>query len=147
MVQDFQNAALQGEWDSFRTGILTRRNDRHAKLAAQNAALQQQRQMRNAQSAQRTAALDERMDALNARFADGAVAATYNAQRVHDAVVPAKEAAGTNSPKEKVQHCLGERAHWIDCQTKYAADSRPCNAYLSALEQCVSKTVMDSNMV
>lgn len=138
MVNDFQNQSLQDEWNSFRTGILERRNERHGSLTTHNAALQQQRQVRAEQSKQRTAALDEKVDSLNARFADTTVALEYDADRLNSQFqAPVAQ--------EKVQHCLGERAHWIDCQQKYAVDSRPCNAYLVALEKCVSKRIVDSN--
>jgi hypothetical protein len=37
----------------------------------------------------------------------------------------------TENLEKEVKHCLGERVLDV-CQQKYANDSRPCNAYLSA---------------
>jgi hypothetical protein len=139
MVREFQNQALQNEWNSFRTSVLTHRNEREQKLAHQNGALLQERQMRMTSIANRNAALDDRLDSLNAKFSDISVALEYDTARVQEKFGELK----AESPEE-VQHCLGERVHWMFCQQKYALDSRPCNAYLGALEKCVNKTIVDS---
>jgi hypothetical protein len=93
-----------------------------------------------AAAAQRNAALDDHLESLNARFTDTSIALEYDSARVQERFGGEQKA----ETPEKVQHCLGERAHWIDCQTKYAVDSRPCNEYLSAFEKCVNKTIVDS---
>jgi hypothetical protein len=139
MVREFQNQALQNEWNSFRTSVLTHRNEREQKLAHQNGALLQERQMRAAEVAQRNAALENRIDSLNAKFTDISVALEYDTARVQEKFGEQK----LENPE--VKQCLGERVHWMFCQQKYADDGRPCNAYLSELEKCVNKTIMDSN--
>jgi hypothetical protein len=140
MVKDFRNQALQDEWNGFRTSILTHRAERQQNLAHQNGALLQQQQIQAAAAAQRNAALDDHLESLNARFTDTSIALEYDSARVQERFGGEQKA----ETPEKVQHCLGERAHWIDCQTKYAVDSRPCNEYLSAFEKCVNKTIVDS---
>jgi hypothetical protein len=140
MVRDFRNQALQNEWNTFRTSVLTHRAERQQNLAHQNGALLQQRQMRATEVAQRNAALDDRLDTLNAKFTDISVGLEYDTARVQEKFGEPK----TENLEKEVKHCLGERVHWMFCQQKYANDSRPCNAYLSALETCVSKTIVDS---
>jgi hypothetical protein len=140
MVREFQNQALQNEWNSFRSSVLTHRAERQQSLAHQNGAVLQERQMRMASVANRNAALDNRLDSLNAKFTDIAIALEYDTARVQEKFVGEQKTEGP----EKVEHCLGERVHWMFCQQKYAEDSRPCNAYLSALETCVNKTILDS---
>lgn len=140
MVRDFQNQALQNEWNSFRSSVLNHRAERQQNLAHQNGALLQERQKRAAEVAYRQAALDNRLDTLNAKFSDISVALEYDTARVQEKFGEQK----LDNPEKEVQHCLGERVHWMFCQQKYADDGRPCNAYLNALEQCVSKTIVDS---
>jgi hypothetical protein len=140
MVRDFQNQALQNEWNSFRSSVLTNRAERQQKLAHQNGALLQERQKRVTEVEKRNAALDNRLDSLNAKFSDISVALEYDTARVQEKFGEQK----TENLEKEVKHCLGERVHWMFCQQKYADDSRPCNAYLSALEKCVNKTIVDS---
>jgi len=120
--------------------VIQRRNER---LQMMQAAAQENHQKRQAAAAQRQmrmAQVEASLDRMQAKFTDDSVALEYDAdrlnkkfgfQQVHDDI-----------DKESVPlPCLGPRAHWIDCQKKFAPDNRPCNFYVQALEECVRQTI------
>jgi hypothetical protein len=89
--------------------------------------------------------IDNSIDDLNAKFADTAIALQHDANRMLEKFkIPEnfiQDSEGSINKDSKPLPCLGQRAHWIDCQKKYASDSRPCNAYFEALEKCVLDTI------
>lgn len=135
-MRDFSNQTLQEEWNKFRTDVLNRRNERVQRRAA---SLQQQQATTDREiqeMKQKLESLQSTVDKANADFADGSIALEYDADRVLQALDP-------NSGKmQPLSQCLGERAHWIDCSKKYSVDTRPCDAYLKALEVCVQNTIL-----
>lgn len=139
-MRDFQNQAVQEEWDKFRTSVLVRRREREQAMSAAEIQLSRDREARNAERAQRMSGLDETIDGLSAKFADDAVALEY------DAAALAKKYTGGEGrvagSSGKVYPCLGPRAHWLDCTKKYLHDTRPCDAYLTALEKCVNEAIV-----
>ena len=139
IVRDFQNKAVQDQWNVFRASVLGRRHDRHALLlqAAQQAEAQQA--SRAAQANERMKRLDDAIETMNAKFSDQVVAASYDAdhyisQYASDAPASSKDVA--------VSPCLGPRAHWMFCAQKYVNDTRPCDAYLAVLERCVQDAII-----
>jgi predicted transcriptional regulator len=136
---------LQKEWDGFRTSVLSRRQERIQALSQEHAALEHQRQARTVRLKQLHERIDETIDDLNAKFADSAVALQYDANRLLDKFhTPenfTQETKDSINKDSKPLPCLGQRAHWMDCQKKYSSDSRPCNAYFEELEKCVLGTI------
>jgi hypothetical protein len=144
IVRDFQNQTLQQEWDKFRTSVLIRRNERAKALNEAQVAQKQQREVQAALLAQRKASLDQAIDEMNAKFSDEAIALEYDASKLLQKFQAPAILTVVYDDIDKDSRplpCLGQRAHWMDCQKKYAADSRPCNAYVEALEQCVKDTI------
>jgi hypothetical protein len=92
--------------------------------------------------------LDAQLDTLNATFADASVALEYDARVLYnkfetaDSQQQKQSERGQNSNKKASVPCLGPRAHWMDCVTKYRVDTRPCDSYLTTLERCVQETVV-----
>ena len=134
IARDFQNEELQSAWKTVQVSILDRRSERDRHVAEVSARLQAATQKMEAWKAQ-NAELDNKIEDLRAKFSDGKVALDYDARNMADLL---KE----HQPWKKEMPCLGQRAHWIDCQKKYALDSRPCDAYVDALERCVNETVV-----
>lgn len=96
-----------------------------------------------AQRRQRMVATESAIETLNANFADISIELEHDAKVLLDKFggLSAKELDDPDK-ESKPLPCLGPRAHWIDCQRKYApVDSRPCNFYVQALEDCVQKTI------
>lgn len=114
--------------------ILDRRSERDRRVAETSARLEAATKQMEAWKAQ-NAELDNKIEDLRAQFADAKVALDYDAKNVSDLLQQ-------HRPWKKEMPCLGQRAHWIDCQKKYALDSRPCDAYVDALERCVNETVV-----
>lgn len=161
IIQDFQNEQLQQAWNKVQISMLERRGQRtQAELEAE-AQLQANRQA--AQVAQaRSAQLTQAMERLKAQFTDEAVAFEYDVknlmQKQQGALALGEEAqdannhhhsssissssGGDENAENKALPCLGPRAHWIDCQKKYALDSRPCDSHLQALEKCVRQSIL-----
>ena len=136
---DFQNQAIQDAWKTVQVSVLEQRQARNAVVDATAAQLQAQAQESQAWAA-RNAQLDEALEGLRAQFSDAQVAVQYDANQLASSLRTA--AAPANA-----MPCLGQRAHWIDCQTKYAADSRPCHPYVEALERCVTQAVVQKENV
>ena len=136
-MRDFSNQTLQDEWNKFRTDVLSRRHERVQKQAAALQKQQAETQARQAQDQQYIQALQEKIEAMNAEFSDKSIALQYDTDR-------ALQQSSNSTAVKPISHCLGERAHWIDCSTKYALDTRPCDAYLAALEACVKDTIIAS---
>ena len=134
IAKDFQNEEIQKAWKTVQVSVLERRaeRDRHVEETAAN--LQGSAKQMEAWAA-RNAELDNTIEELRAKFSDGKVALDYDAKNV-------AEMLRENQPSQKEMPCLGQRAHWIDCQKKYALDSRPCDAYVDALERCVKEAVV-----
>jgi hypothetical protein len=84
---------------------------------------------------ERISELDNSIEQAKAKFTDEKVALAYDTRNV-------EQILSENQPWQKEMPCLGQRAHWIDCQKKYALDSRPCDAYVDALERCVNEAVL-----
>jgi hypothetical protein len=148
IVRDFQNQSLQNEWDKFRMSVLVRRNERSVALSQSQIALEQQRQARMAISSQRHARLDQSIDELNAKFSDESIALQYDASSLLQKFETPENVSRVYDDIDKDSKplpCLGQRAHWIDCQKKYAKDPRPCHAYVEALERCVVRTISKVN--
>jgi hypothetical protein len=141
-VRDFQSQLLQEEWNKFGTSILIRRNERLQRLQAAATENQQKRHVEAAARQQRMATIDAAMDEMQAKIADQTVAIDYDASQLLYKFRGWTDNVNVDADKEsKPLPCLGQRAHWIDCQRKYAADSRPCNFYVAALEECVQRTI------
>ena len=114
--------------------ILERRAERDRHVEETSARLEAATKQLEAWASRNTE-LDNRIEDLRAQFSDGKVALEYDAKNV-------AEVLGKNQAWKKEMPCLGQRAHWIDCQKKYALDSRPCDAYVDALEKCVNEAVI-----
>lgn len=128
--------------------VLVHRNERATNFNQTQMALEQQRQARMAMASQRHVRLDQSIDALNAQFSDSAVALKYDASNLlqkFEAPENISHVYDDIDKDSKPLPCLGPRAHWMDCQKKYAMDPRPCNAYVEALEKCVVSTVSKAN--
>ena len=121
---------------------MQRRAERVRGLAEAAAERERSRTAARQARQQRLGRLDESAEALRARFADLSVASDYDADRLlgRYGFLAGREYADPGKESRPLP-CLGPRAHWIDCQKKYAPDSRPCNHYVRALEDCVRKTV------
>jgi hypothetical protein len=146
IVRDFQSKLLQDEWNKFGTTIVHRRNERLQRLQAAVNENQQKRSAYTAMQQPRLAALDAQMDQLSATIADQTTAMDYDASQLVQKYRKWIDFKNNNEmdaieKDSKPLPCLGQRAHWIDCQKKYAADSRPCNFYVTALEECVTRTI------
>lgn len=142
ILRDFQNQAVQDEWNKYRASILMRRNERLQHLAETTQRLQQQRQARAADFNKKNALLDETIDKFQSQFHDIAVALEYDVKRASERYVfKPKEGIELDS---KPLPCLGERAHWMDCQKKYVEDTWPCHPYVEALEKCVNRAIAEN---
>jgi predicted nuclease with TOPRIM domain len=149
MLQDFQNEVLQHEWNKYRVGVLQRRQNRDGEVRLQQE--QQQLQQNNAALLQRTQQLDSEIDTLSAKFSDLSKAVDFDVQqlgekhRIHF-TAEAPKAQPSNGITKRLTttstECLGPRAHVTDCLSKYKNDVRPCDAYIDALEACVSNVVV-----
>jgi hypothetical protein len=139
---------LQTEYDSFRQKVLTRRNERIHQAAAALEASYAQRQAAVAARAPRIAAVEETLEGMEARFTDAAIALEYDAQRLLEKFGAPSSSSNrdpdNNNPKSRPKQlpCLGERAHWMDCSKKYVQDTRPCDAYVRALERCGNEAII-----
>jgi hypothetical protein len=142
IVQDFQNEQLQQAWNKVQISMLERRGQRTQ--AEQEAEAQLQANRQAAQVAQaRSAQLTEAMERFKAKFTDEAVAFEYDVKNLlqkQQALLNDNE--NNNAESSKPLPCLGPRAHWIDCQKKYALDSRPCDSHLQALEKCIRQSIL-----
>lgn len=150
---------LQEEWNKFGTSILVHRNERLQKLQQATQQYQHERQLHSIQYQQRMEELDNSIDTMQATITDQLVENEYEVQKLLHQYSHWIPSATTNTTtndiissdaSEEVKDskplpCLGERAHWIDCQKKYSVDSRPCNYYVQALEQCVHRTMFGGN--
>ena len=134
IAKDFQNEEIQKAWKSVQVSVLERREARDRHVEETSAKLQESAKRMEAWAA-RNAELDNTIEDLRAKFSDGRVALDYDAKNVAEII-------RQNQAGEKEMPCLGQRAHWIDCQKKYALDSRPCDAYVDALERCVKEAVV-----
>ena len=142
IVRDFQSKILQEEWNKFGTSVIIRRNERLQELEQATAQYQQQRHLASISRQQRMEALDTSIDEKQANITDLLVANEYDADKLMQKYGHWIDAEIDDPNRDsKPLPCLGERAHWIDCQNKYAVDSRPCNFYVSALEQCVQRAL------
>jgi hypothetical protein len=143
-VQDFQNKQLQQAWNKVQVSMLERRGQRTRAEQEADAQLQANRQA--AQVAQaRSAQLTEAMERLKAKFTDEAVAFEYDVKNLlqkQQAVLANSDGEDNNTESSKALPCLGPRAHWIDCQKKYALDSRPCDSHLQAMENCIRQSIL-----
>jgi exonuclease VII large subunit len=150
-VRDFQSKVLQEEWNKFGISVLHRRNERLQMVQEKMAENQQRRSVQAAERQLRMQSMDAALDGMRAKFADQATALSYDAEQLlqkfgaqqqQTTTTTAKTGGATTADKDsKPLPCLGQRAHWMDCQKKYAADSRPCNPYVQALEECVQRTI------
>jgi hypothetical protein len=139
---------IQDEWNKFGTRIVQRRNERLQRLQAVVSERESQRHAILAAQQERQSRVDAELDRLMATMADQTVALDYDATQLLAKYGSWTTKEISDPDKEsKPLPCLGPRAHWIDCQTKYKADSRPCNFYVTALEECVTQTIGQSVMV
>jgi hypothetical protein len=141
IIRNFQSKVLQEEWNKFGTSLLIRRNERLQRLQERFAELQHQRHLASVARQQRMVSLDTALDQMQATFADQAVALEYDTTKLIKQYSHWLDIKVEEERDSKPLPCLGQRAHWIDCQTKYSADSRPCNFYVTALEECVQRTI------
>ena len=135
IAKDFQNEELQKAWRTVQGSIVDKMKGRDHLVAETSARLQSSTMQMEAWR-ERIAELDGTIEGLRAKFSDGKVALDYDTRNVADVL-------RENQPWMKEMPCLGQRAHWIDCQKKYALDSRPCDAYVEALEHCVNEAVVN----
>lgn len=141
-MRDFESKILQEEWNKFGTSVIQRRNDRLQRLQAAAHEHQQSRQANAAARQMRLSQVESSIDSMQAKFTDESVALEYEADRLLKKFGFLAEQEYDDPEKEsKPLPCLGPRAHWIDCQKKYAPDNRPCNFYVQALEDCVRQTI------
>lgn len=154
IVRDFQSQVLQEEWNKFGSGIVERRSDRVQKMQAAAEQHHAQNQQRAQHSQQRMARTEASIEQSNAKFADLDVSVQHDARRLlqkHGIELAGEDGTdgATIDRSELVSKplpCLGQRAHWMDCQKKYySTDIRPCNDYVKALEECVSATIQQQN--
>ena len=142
IIRDFQSKTLQEEWNKFGTSVIQRRNERLQRLQTATAEQQQKRQAASAARHMRLSRVDAAVDSMQAKFADDAIALEYDASRLEKRFGFLAEQQYDDLKKDsKPLPCVGQRAHWIDCQKKYGEDSRPCNFYVQALEDCVRNTI------
>jgi hypothetical protein len=142
IVRDFHSKVLQEEWNKFGSSVIIRRNERLQELEQATAQYQHQRHLASISRQQRMEALDTSIDEMQANITDLLVESEYDADKLIQKYGHWINAEIDDPNREsKPLPCLGERAHWIDCQKKYAVDSRPCNFYVSALEQCVQRAL------
>jgi hypothetical protein len=146
IIRDFQSKVLQEEWNKFGNSVLIRRNERLQRLQERGAELQHQRHIAAVARQHRMASIETAIDQMQANIADQIVAIDYDATKLmkkfgHWMTIEVDDPDRDSKPLP----CLGQRAHWIDCQKKYAADSRPCNFYVAALEECVQRTIFGAS--
>lgn len=130
-----------------------RRQERENAVQASLREVEQQRSIRVAERSQRISNLDQTIDQLKAKFADTSIALQYDANALTNKYVGGTthtnpnndDTTTTTAPTKRVSPCLGPRAHWLDCTKKYLVDTRPCDAYLTALENCVNEAIVTSN--
>ncbi|KAL7579969.1 hypothetical protein ACA910_004964 [Epithemia clementina (nom. ined.)] len=133
---DFQNEKINEAWREVQLGVLQRQ---HQRAQVMNEATERQnavvaRELKELQA--RHQQLDTRIDSLRKEFDDGLLSLEYGTKILS---VDLDEKIRQNI---KTLPCLGPRAHWLDCQKKYALDSRPCDAYLETLEKCVTDAIV-----
>lgn len=115
IANDFQNEELQSAWKNVQISILERRAARNRQLEETSAKLQGKAKQTEAWVAENEK-LDVSIEELRNKFSDAKVALDYDAKNLEDYVK-------AHQPWKKEMPCLGQRAHWIDCQKKYALDS------------------------
>lgn len=146
ILRDFESKTLQEEWNRFGRSVMQQRSQRmketQAAIQVHQFQIQEARKVRH----QRMQTIDAHLQSMEDSFEQGA-------QSLDDTSTKLIERYGAWTTKEvddpskesKPLPCLGPRAHWIDCQKKYGAvDSRPCNFYVEALEECVHQAVTGS---
>ena len=133
---DFQNEKIQEAWRDVQIGVLHRQNQRAMAMeeskARQAAAAEQELH----QLQTRHQHLDGRISALRKEFDDSLLSLEYGTK------ILSEDLDEKIRENKKTLPCLGPRAHWLDCQKKYAVDSRPCDAYLDTLEKCVTDAIV-----
>jgi hypothetical protein len=134
IAHDFESKLLQRIWNQFRVQTLSQSAASNQAAVARLQQLRHNQALAQAQRAPRLAQLDTAIEHYNAKFADIIVETDYTSQRLLQKYNEA-------SLIEESDYCLGPRAHLIDCFTKYAPDTRPCGAYVDALEQCVATVI------
>ena len=136
---DFQTEKLNEAWRGVQVSVLQRRNQRaeamNEAMARQSAAAEGELQVLQA----RHQHLDSQIDVLKKEFDDSLLALEYSTKLLSE------DLDEKLRQHQKTLPCLGPRAHWLDCQKKYALDSRPCDAYLETLEQCVTDTIVKNS--
>lgn len=143
IIRDFESQTLQEEWNRFGKSVMQQRNVRIRSTQEAVAANQQKMMQAREARQKRTESLDHHLEHLKASFVDGAKALDYDSSKLIERYGgwTTKEVDDPTKPSKPLP-CLGPRAHWIDCQKKYGAvDSRPCNFYIEALEECVHQTI------
>jgi hypothetical protein len=141
IVRDFQSKVLQEEWNKFGGKVMERRNERIAQMQQAAAELQQKHNWNVTQRQQRVKSTEAAIEKYRAEFADLSIALEHDANSLLNKFGSIPASLDDINKDSKPLPCLGQRAHWMDCQKKYAADSRPCNFYVQALEECVQKTI------
>ncbi|GKY98595.1 hypothetical protein MPSEU_000816200 [Mayamaea pseudoterrestris] len=150
IVRDFQNKAVQEQWNIFRAGVLGRRHDRHEQLLQAAQQIESHRSASASQAAERLHHLDHAIERMNAAFSDQLVAANHDAdhaiKQYSDSLVTAASNASdendSTSAATNTSPCLGPRAHWMVCAQKYVHDTRPCDEYLAVLDKCVQDAIL-----
>ena len=136
---DFQTEKLNEAWRGVQVSVLQRRNQRaeamNEAMARQSAAAEGELQELQA----RHQHLDSQIDVLKKEFDDSLLALEYSTKLLSE------DLDEKLRQHQKTLPCLGPRAHWLDCQKKYALDSRPCDAYLETLERCVTDTIVKNS--
>jgi hypothetical protein len=134
IATDLANEELQNAWRYVQVSILDSRVERQ-RVVDETAGRLQASAGRLQVWLERNEALDNKLEGLQAQFSDAAVALQYDATK-------AQEQLASSRAWKHSMPCLGQRAHWIDCQKKYALDSRPCDPYLHELGKCVQGVVV-----
>lgn len=134
ILRDFQNQTVQEEWNRFRAVILNRRNERQQQQLTATQQQHHERHMQALKRQERLSSLDVVLEDLRAKFADASIALEHDISHVVTQQTP------THNPNHHKMACVGERAHWMDCASKYGYASN-CDAYIRTLEKCVNETI------
>jgi hypothetical protein len=145
MLRDFQSESLQEQWNKFGATVMDRRAQREHALYKAKESSDRKIQSVLASQQQRTLGVEAATVSMEAQFKhELQVTDQRAAQLLEQYGIWTTKALDDPHKASKPLPCLGPRAHWLDCQMKYHPDSRPCNGYVDALEECVRQTLDES---
>lgn len=142
ITRDFIRADMKEQMNKQMNVSFKKAKDHHDKRVRQKAKDldKAQEKLLDLRSIERRTQEHNEMEDLSANLADGLIALDHDVNKVAHRFGITADTPAHGPPPLNV--CLGERAHWIDCAKKYVVDTRPCDAYMDALDRCVNQTIL-----